>query len=437
MSIKTVLRIFFSYNTILSDHQHYVNLICCFIIKIVKDNKVYCRIPFDSVTITPTGRLHLCCESQHNFSFDTEQLKLNKIESIEKWFNGAYLTKVRQAMIDGKPLKECEFCYKSEKKYGHSSRLGNNQKYFEKHNDIHEASIKKIDMKLGNKCNLKCKMCFPYASSELWKEWKELGWNTDDPNDNTSWKYYDGYFEEDYSWPKDKTNLDKIKDVVVKSKIIHVTGGEPTINPELYQLLKHCIDKGTAKDTVLEITTNATKIHPKFFFYVKQFKQLILTVSIDGTGSTYEYIRYPAKFDTVYNNVLKYREQIDQMPNSKMNITFVLQLWNLHNALDTIQTFGELADWFYIEPLHDPKFMDWHMAPEKTYKDTVYRLYELLQDTNDTNNDLYKRFARIIKTKQPIDKAKWDQLIKFVTAQDGYRGINIQDYIQNLAPNFR
>jgi len=403
----------------------------------VKDNKVYCRIPFDSVTITPTGRMHLCCESQHNFSFDTEQLGLNKIESIEKWFNGPYLTKVRQSMIDGKPLKECEFCYKSEKLYGRSSRLGANQRYFKNHADVHEASIKKIDMKLGNKCNLKCKMCFPYASSELWKEWKDLGWNTDDPNDNTSWKYYDGYFEEDYSWPKDKSNLDKIKDVIVKSKIIHVTGGEPTINPELYQLMKHCIDKGTAKDTVLEITTNATKIHPKFFFYVKQFKKLILTISIDGTGSTYEYIRYPASFNTVYNNVLEYRKQIDQMSDSKMNITFVLQLWNLHNALDTIQTFGQLADWFYIETLNDPKFMDWHMAPEEIYKETVLSLYQSLQKDNDPNNDVFKQFARIIKSKQSIDHNKWAQLKRFVAVQDQHRNIKIDDYIKKLSPYFR
>ena len=108
---------------------------------------------------------------------------------------------------------------------------------------VDEKSIKKIDLKLGNKCNLKCKMCFPYASSELWKEWKELGWNSTekDPNNDTSWKYFDGYFEEDYAWPKNKSNIDKIKEAAIKTKLIHVTGGEPTLNPEFFQLLKYCI----------------------------------------------------------------------------------------------------------------------------------------------------------------------------------------------------
>ena len=405
----------------------------------LKNNKSYCRVPFDSVTITPTGRMHLCCEAQHNFSFETEQMQLNQIDSIDKWFDGKYLTNVRKAMMEGKKLKECDFCYKAEALYGSSPRMGINQRYFAHNTDPEQKSIKKIDMKLGNKCNLKCKMCFPYASSELWKEWKQLGWNDSkkDPNNDTSWKYYDGYYEADYSWPKVKSNLDKIKDVVTKSKIIHVTGGEPTINPELYQLLKHCIDKGTAKDTVLEITTNATKIHPKFMFYCKQFKQLTLTISIDGTGSTYEYVRYPAKYDVVHQNVLKYRKEIDEMPGSKLNITFVLQLWNLHNTLDVIQTYGPMADWFLIEPLQDPKFMSWHMAPHEIYKDTIYYLFKLLQNKDDPQDELYKRFAQIIKSKQPHDPYLWTQLKQFTTAQDGLRKINVEDYIKILAPYLR
>lgn len=404
----------------------------------MKDNKVYCRVPFDGVTVTPTGRMHLCCEAQHNFSFETEQLKLAKIESIDKWFNGDYLNKVRQAMLDGKPVKECEFCYKEERLYGTSPRIGINNRYFANNDNITEYSIKKVDLKLGNKCNLKCKMCFPYASSELWKEWKELGWNVDDPNKQTSWKYYDGYFEEDYSWPKNKQNLDKIKDVVVKAKLIHVTGGEPTINPELYQLLKHCIDKGTAKDTVLEITTNATKIHPKFFFYVKQFKQLTLTISLDGTGSTYEYVRYPAKHDTVWQNVKRYREELDKMPNSKLQITFVLQLWNLHDSINSIKMYAPLADWFIIEPLNDPKFMEWHMSPEHIYKRVVLDLYSELQKGHDEKIDtVLKRFSEIIKNKQPADEQQWQQLRKFVSAQDGLRKIDVSDYIPILASELR
>ena len=38
-----------------------------------------------------------------------------------------------------------------------------------------------------------------------------------------------------------KRDVDKIKKVAVKSKLIHVTGGEPTINAEFYAFLRKCI----------------------------------------------------------------------------------------------------------------------------------------------------------------------------------------------------
>ncbi len=153
-----------------------------------KENNTYCRVPFDSVTVSPTGRMQLCCEAQ--WTGGTEITKLKDVESIDQWFNGDYLTGVRKKMLNGERVSECETCYKNESTHGSSTRTWHNSKYFEQHDDVQEQSIKKVDLKLGNKCNLKCKMCFPYASSELWKEWKALGWNTKDkdPNSDTSWK---------------------------------------------------------------------------------------------------------------------------------------------------------------------------------------------------------------------------------------------------------
>ena len=124
---------------------------------------------------------------------------------MQDWFKGGYISSVRTSMLKGDQVPECASCYKNEKLHGNSKRTYINEEYFKHNNDVSEHSIKMIDLKLGNTCNLKCKMCFPYASSELWKEWKDLGWNSKDkdPGKDTSWKYYDGYFEEDYSWPRD------------------------------------------------------------------------------------------------------------------------------------------------------------------------------------------------------------------------------------------
>ena len=413
-----------------------------------KENKTYCRVPFDSVTVSPTGRMQLCCEAQ--WTGGTEKTKLKDVNSIHDWFNGRYLTSVREKMLNGERVSECETCYKNESTHGSSTRTWRNAKYFEQHNDLQEQSIKKVDLKLGNKCNLKCKMCFPYASSELWKEWKQLGWNTKDkdPNSDTSWKYYDGYFKEDYSWPKITSNIDKIKKASEGTKVLHVTGGEPTINPEFFDLLNHLIATGDSKNITLEVTTNATKIHPRFFNTVKQFKELVLTVSMDGVDKTYEYVRYPAKFDVVFENIKKYSAFVGTLGgNSKLKFNFVLQMWNLHNAVDVVKRLtpyavNESGAPVRFEELHDPKFMHWSILPEDNIKQVIKQTIDEQRRENDqlTNWGLIA-LARMLKTvKSHEAKNKLyllQQLKKFTSTQDTHRGIKLADYIPGLVDFFR
>jgi organic radical activating enzyme len=408
-----------------------------------KQNKSYCRVPFDSVTVSPTGRMQLCCEAL--WTGGSEKTKIKDIDSIQNWFDGEYLTDVREKMHKGIMLPECEVCYKKEKLHGKSSRTFINEKYFESNTDIDEYSIKKVDLKIGNKCNLKCKMCFPYASSELWKEWKDLGWNTKekDPNNDTTWRYYDGYFEEDYNWPKNKTNMDKIKEAVSKCKLLHVTGGEPMLNPEFFDLLKHCIDTGTAKDIVLEVTTNATKIHPKFFELAKQFKHLSMTISVDGVGKTYEYVRYPANYDVVYMNIVRYSDFVKSLGgNSRLIFNFVLQVWNLHSTVDVMKTLGPLAvnnggTNVRIDELEYPKFMHWKMLPEEHIKKAIYQLSE---EKNAGHDEIVMwditSFAKTLKAHRVHREEDYnyqkDQLLKFMHKQDAHRRIKLGDYIPNL-----
>ncbi len=407
-------------------------------------NKSYCRYPFDSITVTNTGHMQMCCYAEWTGVLDTEETNIKDIDSIEDWFTGKYLTGVRKSMLDNKKLPECSGCYKREKQYGNSPRTFINKKY---KGNLVEHSIKRVDLKLGNKCNLKCKMCFPYASSELWKEWKDLGWNSSekDPNKDTTWRYYDGYFEEDYAWPKNKSNMDKIKEVALKSKIIHVTGGEPTLNPEFFDLLKYCIDKDVAKDIKLEVTTNATKIHPKFFDMARQFKNLFVVISMDGVGKTYEYVRYPANYDTVYKNILEYNKFFKTLgKDSKLIFNFVLQYWNIHTTIDVIKTLTPLAVNettvpVMIEPLEYPKFMTWNVLPEEYIKKIVK---EVLIEYKKDHERLVKwgiiEFQKQLKTYKAQDVSELkQQLIQFTTKQDAHRGIKLDDYIPNLGEILR
>ena len=407
--------------------------------------KTYCRKPFDTATITPTGRMQLCCDAKHDFTFPAEKRAITEFKNLDEWFNSDYMNRIRKQMLDGKPLKECAACYLAEGENRTSTRTATNKKYFENNSDLLEYSLKDLDIKFGNKCNLKCKMCFPFASSELWKEWKDLGWNSKekDPNNDTSWKYYDDYFEEDYNWPNNDVALNNIKEHMKYTRLLHVTGGEPMINPKMFAVLRYCINNNYAKNIILEITTNATKIHPKFFDIAKQFKQINLTVSVDGIDKCYEYIRYPGNYKKVYANILKYHSWIKNSSNKNNSLcfNFVLQIWNLHQLADYIKTFNKLSiDYNQIkrsslEVLFDPTFMTFNMLPQELIRQAVSKIVAL-QKNGDPGVQLNTRYALDIihgAVSRPIQSDQWKKLKQFVKAQDTYRGINIEDYIPHLA----
>ena len=101
-------------------------------------SKSYCRVPFDSITVTPTGRMQMCCEAQWTALLSTEKTSIKDLDSIENWLNGDYLNNVRKSMLEGKLLPECVTCYKNEKLYGRSVRTTINKEYFAKNNNTTE-----------------------------------------------------------------------------------------------------------------------------------------------------------------------------------------------------------------------------------------------------------------------------------------------------------
>jgi len=215
------------------------------------------------------------------------------------------------------------------------------------------------------------------------------------------------------------------------------------LNPEFFDLLNHCIENNTAKDIVLDVTTNATKIHPRFFGLAKKFKHLLLTVSMDGIGKTYEYVRYPADYNTVYKNIVTYNEFVKSLGGeSSMVFNFVLQVWNLHNTIDVIKTLGPLAvnsdhATVRVEELEDPTFMQWKMLPEEHIKDVIKQLVKEKSIAHPQSISwpiiAFSKMLEANKVYRTKDHDyKKDQLLKFMHKQDAHRHIKLGDYIPNL-----
>jgi MoaA/NifB/PqqE/SkfB family radical SAM enzyme len=347
------------------------------------------------------------------------------------WFNSDYMNNIRKQMIDDKPLKECAGCYKLEKLGVWSPRI-------DKPEDT-SKDIKWMNIKFGNMCNLKCKMCFPFSSSELMNEYKELGWDKDDPNSETPWKYFPNYMQSDFDWPNNPKALAALEKVTRLVNKLHFTGGEPMISTAFFKYLKYCIDNNFAKNIDLVVTTNATTIHPMFVKIIKEFKSLHLMCSIDGTDKVYDYVRYPGNWNKTYANFKKYHDIMKDMPNAYLTYNTTVQYFNLHNLVDIAKALDPyvLRKQSEILVVHDPAYMTYKLLPDDFINQCLKQLFNYVIDRSNDEGMTVVTMARNFR-RDVMDEAVKQQLLTklkwFVSKQDGHRGINIGDYIPEVAP---
>ena len=141
-------------------------------------SKTFCPYPWISIMTQPTGTVSWCCVARDNFKNDDNTMfDLNKGDKIETVWNNNHMRKIRKQMIEGEVVKGCEHCYDLEDMGFPSYRTNYIRDWFEysgRGEEIHniiersinndykvEESPMYLDFRLGNMCNLKCRMCQP------------------------------------------------------------------------------------------------------------------------------------------------------------------------------------------------------------------------------------------------------------------------------------
>jgi sulfatase maturation enzyme AslB (radical SAM superfamily) len=144
-----------------------------------------------------------------------------------------------------------------------------------------------VSISFDNLCNLKCITCTPINSSQLAIEVK---------NPVLKKKYTSIHKKEPI-----KTEFLKkmLTDANISSLRIEILGGEPLINPAVYNFLDWLIEQPYASSTWVNLTSNGTTFDDRFVKYIKHFRLFSLQLSVDGIENTFEYIRFGAKFSTL------------------------------------------------------------------------------------------------------------------------------------------
>jgi MoaA/NifB/PqqE/SkfB family radical SAM enzyme len=110
-----------------------------------------------------------------------------------------------------------------------------------------------------------------------------------------------------------------------------VTGGEPLLEPRFFEIVDWLIARGAAERIELEIVTNATRFSEEIAAKLAAFRGVYVSLSLDGTGDVFEYMRYPARWDSVAKNVKCIKSLL---PDAKVTAIPVIQAYNVLNIAD-------------------------------------------------------------------------------------------------------
>lgn len=142
--------------------------------------KTFCALPFQHFCVGSEGTARICCVTADLVSEHGAPMSLLTSPMDDIW-NSAYMRNVRRGMLNGERISACEVCYESEAASGQSYRTLAGIEPVPGVSATPEALMAYgastgyrveqwppfIKLEISNLCNLKCRMCYGGASSQI------------------------------------------------------------------------------------------------------------------------------------------------------------------------------------------------------------------------------------------------------------------------------
>jgi organic radical activating enzyme len=374
------------------------------IFKELINSPYFCAYPFVQISTVPAGFMRPCC-------FYTDILKnddgsgsnVDKNTFQDVWNNNNFRT-IRTDMLNFKKISNCQQCHKEDSFGGDSMRKRSLREWtwrddFKKtvldtlkSNGVTESGVKFLELKPGNLCNLKCRMCNQFDSSKYATELKEIGAKFNASASAGQARLFEkSSFEYDFDLSKmaDWTNNPAIwksfETLASQVEILSFAGGEPSLIQDVYKSLKYCVENDLAKNITVYFATNFTQNLDKFAELAKAFKRFDFIASIDGHGEVQEYIRFPSSWTQVEKNFLQINDYCKKFKNINLMINLTVNIYNILSFTKLLSWLEQpdLRDGFREDPfnlniLMFPNYLSFDLLPLSLRSQAISRIKEFL-----------------------------------------------------------
>jgi hypothetical protein len=276
--------------------------------------------------------------------------------TLEQHWNSGHMRSVRQRMMAGETLPECEVC---------NDRLLNTDVYRDYFNRLfgHKYAdamanttedgttfVRPVswDYRFSNYCNFKCRTCGDMLSS-AWEVEQRVHNMIDWTNPKNAWlrpeireqifEFQNSQVEQEFADAVEQHSIEEI----------YWVGGEPLMYEQHWTYMSRIIELGDGDKVYARYNSNLSKInrgHTNLFRDIlAHLRDWQMCASLDGTGATGEYIRTGLKYPEWLAN---FKEGLQYARNPRnMRIDFTLTLPGMFE----VERIQQLAEQLGVEVL--------------------------------------------------------------------------------------
>lgn len=282
------------------------------------------RFNDDTVRVAP------CCQAQSElepvdgFSFDTSP----------------YLTKLRHEFDQGLRPSACDACWQAESA-GHKSRRISAIEFYQLPEPSNQVLLENLDHSVTWACNLACVMCGPYSSS-TWARELDLD--------------RDRLITMGRHFQKHNRFIENIP--LENLKKIHFNGGEPLLNQDQAKFVQRLSQRTDLSDLTISYNTNASVMPSHEVIEIwRRARTVKLFFSIDGINDCFDYVRWPAKWHQVQDNMLQMKQSLPDNVIFGFNTTV-----GAYNILEVADVVGWFQQNLSCNASGDPSDFNWQIA---------------------------------------------------------------------------
>jgi molybdenum cofactor biosynthesis enzyme MoaA len=391
--------------------------------------------------------VQVCCTSEerdNNVRTDAgTRLNIRDVASVPDTMNLKYMRELRLQLQRGEWPDYCFRCRAVEEAGGKSRRMFEIDRFAADNEAMLRdtakdgsilSKVSHLDLRLGNTCNLSCRMCSPISSSKWLREWIGLGNNPFTLGEET------GRRLEGKPWYKDADVFERLLGEAEHFEFVHFAGGEPLIIPEMKEFLRALVNRGHSKKIRLSYNTNFTIISDELIELWRSFAGVHLYISLDGFGETNDLIRAHSRWQTMSDNLARLDRSVEEWNISEAMFCTTVQALNvlrLPELYEFTLGFKNIRRLPHLVMLHEPHNLAVSVLPEEWRKEAISRLLALRERLEKValrpEEAMYLQdFAEVLQALERDGSELWPEFLSRNLEMDAPKG---QDFL-SVFPEF-